>query len=108
MSNITETDKQLVPFLRDLADSIESNQLLPDQLLQIAEFFISYKFSHETQIQDTDEDDPMDIVKFMTMGWYIYKVLSETEEQKTEEQKTEEQKTEEHNQEVSPVVNDID
>ena len=75
MSNLSENDRQLIPFLRNLADSIESEKLLPEQIQHIGEFFMAYKFSEQTQITETEDFDSMDIVKFITLGWYVYKVL---------------------------------
>lgn len=91
MSNLREIDKQLVPFLKDLTESIESNKLSQEQLQCVGEFFISYKSLEEKNIQTNEEDDfdSMDIIKFITLGWYIYKVLlSEQKNQDTIEDET--------------------
>lgn len=76
MPTLAENDRQLIPFLRNLADSIESETLLPDQLRHIGEFYMSYMFSQKTQEPETDDDD-FDIVKFITMGWYVYKMIQD-------------------------------
>lgn len=88
MSNITENNRQLVPFLRDLADSIESDKLSPKQLQLIGEFFMSYKLSEEKDIQ-TEEDnfDSTDVTKFITLGWYIYRILLSEHNQETNSEK---------------------
>lgn len=76
MPTLAENDRQLIPFLRNLADSIESDKLLPEQLQQVGEFYMAYMLSQETRKPETDEDD-FDIVKFITMGWYVYKMIQD-------------------------------
>ena len=39
--------KCLIPFLRNLADSIEQKQLLPRQLQHVGEFFMEYHYEDE-------------------------------------------------------------
>jgi hypothetical protein len=69
MSVTPKSDLQLVPFLRNLADSIEKEQLLPEQIQKIGEFYMSYKLNTENS---TEDPESMDVVKFLTLGWYIY------------------------------------
>lgn len=71
-------DESLIPFLRNLADSIEKRQLLPQQLESIGEFFMKYKFQ-EQAIKDNDTSSPPspefsheELYKFLILGWYIY------------------------------------
>ena len=61
-------NKELVLFLRNLADSVENNTITSEQCQKLGEFFMSFKMSQE---QDKD-CEPMDVIKFITMGWYIY------------------------------------
>jgi hypothetical protein len=68
----------LIPFLRNLADSIEQRQLLPRQLQRIGDFFMSYKFQ-EQAIRDNDNSEQQprefsqdELFKFIVLGWYIY------------------------------------
>jgi hypothetical protein len=73
------SNKRLIPFLRDLADSIEKRQLLPKQLQSIGEFFMTYQFQ-EQAVRDNNLDNEEntlefsqeDLVKFLVMGWFIY------------------------------------
>jgi hypothetical protein len=80
MENLyNDSDAQLVPFLRDLADSIESRELSKDKLKSIGEFFMSYKF-HErrngwNKKDEKDEFTEIEVEKFITMGWYFYKII---------------------------------
>ena len=81
MSNsYNDVDAQLVPFLRELADSIESKQLPQEYLKRIGEFYMNYKLQEELANNDKDNPDKeledMDIIKFITLGWWIYKHLN--------------------------------
>ena len=73
-----EQNQQLVPFLRTLADAIETGALLPRQLQEVGEFFMKYNFNLD-RVEDgdtSDEDDEFskdDITRFLIMGWWIYK-----------------------------------
>lgn len=82
-----QTAEQLVPFLRELADSIESKEVVPQQLRSIGDFFMSYKFQ-EQALKDSQIDSdkpspgnvsPTELTKFLFMGWYIYQVLLRSE-----------------------------
>ena len=73
-----DSDEKLIPFLRNLADSIEKRQLLPIQLQSIGEFFMTYQFQ-EQAIRDNDNSIPIqeefsheELLKFLVLGWHIY------------------------------------
>lgn len=77
---MTEEDERLIPFLRNLADSIEKRQLLPRQLLSIGEFFMSYQFQEQAIKDNDNSSQPLrfnneDLLKFITMGWFVYCVI---------------------------------
>lgn len=78
MENTSNPRAKLIPFLRDLADSIEKQQLVPRQLESIGEFFMSYQFT-EQAIRDGDTSNisrpqfsNQELLKFIVLGWYIY------------------------------------
>ena len=78
--------KQLIPFLRSLADSIESRELQSRQLQSIGEFFMAYQFQEQAVKDNLDHDEnnetkfsQTDLLKFLTMGWYIYQILLKQE-----------------------------
>lgn len=85
MKNMEDTlnqDARLIPFLRNLADSIEQKELVPVQLQSIGEFFMAYQFqkqaiSDNTEISHPDvrEFNQQDVLKFIILGWYIYNVI---------------------------------
>jgi hypothetical protein len=81
MENSNDSDARLIPFLRNLADSIERRQLLPKQLQSIGEFFMTYQFQSQA-IRDGDVGSPpsrefnhQELLKFIVMGWYFYSVI---------------------------------
>jgi len=78
MENTNNPSARLIPFLRDLADSIEKQQLVPRQLESIGEFFMTYQFT-EQAVRDEDTSGPpqqqfsnQELMKFIVLGWYIY------------------------------------
>lgn len=85
MDNNTNTT--LISFLRNLADSLETNQLSKKQNLRIGEFFMEYKFQEaaykdEKQFEENEENeledlhfDKSELIKFLSLGWYIYCVI---------------------------------
>lgn len=82
-----DANAKLIPFLRNLADSIEEKKLLPQQLQRIGEFFMAYQFQ-EQAIRDGTPPDPRDspqefssqeLFKFIVLGWFIYCVLLKNE-----------------------------
>lgn len=80
MENLTNQNERLIPFLRNLADAIEKHELIPRQLQSIGEFFMAYQFqevanedpSHQ---QETEEFDQEELMKFLIIGWYIYRII---------------------------------
>jgi hypothetical protein len=81
-----DSDKQLAPFLRELADSVDSKELEKDQLKCIGEFFMSYKFYEKRngldKKEDEEDEEEMDVVKFITMGWWVYTQILKDEKDK--------------------------
>ena len=76
--SLSKINLQLVSFLRNLSDSIEKEELLPEQVQKIGEFYMSY----EKEIYDSGDnstEDSMDVVKFLTLGWYMYTHLLKNE-----------------------------
>ena len=68
-------DEQLAPFLRQLADYIENNQLSSDQIQQIGEFFMSYKIRNQSEENNSEINNPSEFIKFLTLGMYIYRFV---------------------------------
>lgn len=77
MSNsCTKNNLRLIPFLRELADSIEKDELSPELLKCVGNFYMSYKFHDQRNgNENTDEDEDFNAAKFITLGWYIYNVI---------------------------------
>jgi hypothetical protein len=82
---MNENAKQLIPFLRNLANSIESGEIKPKQLQTVGEFFMSYQFQEQAtrDLEESTSEEPHfsqdELIKFLSMGWYIYQVLLKQE-----------------------------
>ena len=80
--NVPYSSQCLIPFLRELTDSIENNTICQDKLKLVGEFYMSYIFQAEVidekNRNDTNYDDKnniltdQDLMKFMVMGYYVY------------------------------------
>ena len=77
-----EQGDELIPFLRKLADAIENRDLSQPQLQSIGEFFMSYQFQEQalkdgedTIVKDEYNFSQKDLIKFVSLGWYVYQVL---------------------------------
>jgi hypothetical protein len=79
-TKMTNSDNMLGPFLRNLGDSVDKNELTPRQLHSIGEFFMSYKFQEEAAMSgDIDAPDTefsqSEMIKFLVLGWWVYSQL---------------------------------
>tara|TARA_Y100000389_G_C17341054_1_gene453356 strand:- start:288 stop:554 length:267 start_codon:yes stop_codon:yes gene_type:complete len=76
-----DSTEKLIPFLRNLADGIENKTIAPQQLQSIGEFFMSYQFREQaikdsdTSIEEETQFNKEEIIKFVSLGWYVYQVL---------------------------------
>ena len=80
MENLTNQNERLIIFLRNLADAIEKGELVPRQLQSIGEFFMAYQFQEVAnedpfKQQETEEFDQEELIKFLIIGWYIYRII---------------------------------
>ncbi len=64
--------EQFIPFLQTCIDRIKDGTMSQDQRLLISEFYT--KFMHSDSIQTEINDT--DLLKYLSMGWYIYNELS--------------------------------
>jgi hypothetical protein len=75
--------EDVIKFLRELADKLENNDLTPEASLQISEFFMKFKFVNDAlnTIESLEESPHSnDMMKFMSLGWYVYTQLLQKEE----------------------------
>ena len=61
-----KTTNLIAGFMRSVADNLEKGQIPPEKLETIADFFVTYT-SEPTQDQIEN-----DMIKYLTMGWYVY------------------------------------
>ena len=67
------TDKKiLIPFLKTLANALETNILSQSQIQQIGEFHMTFQYNNQTQILNENE-----LLKYIVLGWYIYTQIIE-------------------------------
>ena len=80
----SETNERLIPFLRNLADSIENGNIMPKELQRIGEFFMAYQFQKQAD-KDTNQNESSEmftkeeLIKFVSLGWYVYQILLKNE-----------------------------
>ena len=68
-------NEYLINFLRNTADLIEKNEI-DEQNLQLAgEYYMRYLLQTEVDNVQNATIEEKDLVKFLTTGWYIYKVI---------------------------------
>ena len=105
-------DQKLVPFLREIANQIESEELAPELLQSVGEFYMSYTMqqaiSHDIEASENNgEFNTMDAIKFITLGWYIYTFILATErDNRTEQDKSEQDKSEQEDEDDN-ITQDI-
>jgi hypothetical protein len=86
-----DSTHKLIPFLRDLADSVEKKDLRPSQLRRVGEFFMAYQFQKQALLDHYEDDDSEgdqftedvqpeeEMIRFVVMGYYIYRhILART------------------------------
>ena len=78
-----DPNKVLIYFLRELAESIESNTIESYELKKIGEFYLSWQF-HKQTIEDSENQEIENfssdqLIKFLTLGWYVYTILLKDE-----------------------------
>jgi len=65
--------KEFVDFLDEIKEKINSDELSDEKLELIFQFYIFYKFnSREEQLTSENNYSEKDIIKFLTLGWWIY------------------------------------
>lgn len=79
----------LAPFLRYLADNIDTGKMTDEKLQLIGEFYMSYLFAEEVKKdnkirrkqkhQATEENELKELQKFVCLGWYIYNKILKNE-----------------------------
>lgn len=97
MSILSESDQKLIHFLKELATKIEEKKLSPEQEQSIGEFYMNYTFDETTDTNNTNNTDntntnntgedfsSSDIIKFISMGWYFYRIILDEQKNKSTE-----------------------
>jgi len=66
---------QIVALFRKLATQLENNEADEETQKMASEFYMKYLFSIDEDIDTTCTDTPEDMMRFLSLGWYIYKEL---------------------------------
>lgn len=74
-------DQELIQFLRNIANSIENDDIEPQDKQRIGEFFMEYKFKNTLVDINSSDIEEKDMIKFLVLGWYIYCVLLKNKEE---------------------------
>ena len=75
--------QNIIKFLKNLVSDLENDLLSDENKKQVSEFVISYKFNLEVQsnmknkpvilnYKLTDEFTDQEIIKYVSLGWFIY------------------------------------
>ena len=75
---INSSNINLIYFLRNLADLIEKKQLNSIQTKSVGEFYMSYQFQEET-LKENNTINDIDLIKFCSLGYYVYQKLLKEE-----------------------------
>lgn len=74
--------QQLINFLRNLANDIENNNIENENLLKTSQFMMNFQFQNQ-QDEQSDDYSRDDMIKFLSLGWYIYTQLLNQDEDLT-------------------------
>lgn len=73
MKKILEED--LINFMETVIDKLKNKTLTEIELKHVSEFYIAFKF-----IDIKNELSDQELIKFLSLGWYIYKNISDSPE----------------------------
>lgn len=70
-----QTENELSTFLRNLANEIETGNMDPIKLQKVSDFHLQCRFQDQLETMDEEEFSKEDMIKFISLGWYVYHVL---------------------------------
>ncbi len=70
--NKSNNDKLIIEFLKEIIIKFENNTLTENERFEITEFYLSYNYKYINADDDIEEDK---MKKYLSLGWYIYKLL---------------------------------
>jgi superfamily II DNA or RNA helicase len=66
---------ELSSWLRSLSDRIDQGELDDEQLRKVSDLFISYRFQEESESEsESGEFSSEEMMKFISLGWYMYTI----------------------------------
>jgi hypothetical protein len=63
---------RIIEFLEEIKTSVEKDELPEPLLQQVGEFYVKYLFTKTVSESENIELDKDDILKFISLGWFIY------------------------------------
>ena len=70
-----ENNKKIIDFLRNTADLIEKNEINEQSFQLAGEYYMRHLCKIEIDDSTVATLDEKDLVKFLTVGWYIYNII---------------------------------
>jgi hypothetical protein len=79
-------NEDMANFLNDLSQDVRNDKLDAKQLQIVGEFYLNYLFNedirkeendenHTDENQDDEHTDQNELIKFLSLGWYMYTFL---------------------------------
>jgi len=73
------SDTTLINFLRDTADSIENNKISEADIGKVKEFYLSHAIEKLINEDESPQEvETKDFLKFLFMGYYMYKMVNQS------------------------------
>ena len=66
------TNKQLIDFFRNIADSIENSELNQAEMITAGEMFMTFLFRKNICSNERHNLSEQDLKKYVFAGWYFY------------------------------------
>ena len=64
-------EEKTIVFLESIIHKIKTGDITPEQMRQIAEFYLAYEFKKDSDSAFSNKD----MLNFLSLGWYIYSNL---------------------------------
>lgn len=93
---IKETpNEDIANFLSELSKLVREDRLNEKQIQLIGEFYLNYLFNSDIEVDDEEHDkreegdvDKNELMKFLSLGWYMYTFLIKNKSSEEEKEET--------------------
>lgn len=74
------SNNEYIAFFNDIINKLNDNDISDDKKQIIDEFRLKYSFEQDNTLLNNDKKySDSDFIKFIIMGWYVYKLLNTCE-----------------------------